>query len=150
MLKKIISTSLLVIASISFTTSYAFAANITNINNAVENSRHLLEGETFTLDQPCRFFNDYNYKLYHCQMMIAPLALVNDKTLAATKTSDNLLHRQISFIRKEGGFAIFKLLPISTHSTTEENDSDNNDTPPEVAKKQLSFLGFNGEHKEKK
>ncbi|MCD9515496.1 hypothetical protein [Photobacterium carnosum] len=150
MLKKIISTSLLVIASISFTTSYAFAANITDINNAVENSRHLLEGETFTLDQPCRFFNDYNYKLYHCQMMIAPLALVNDKTLAATKTSDNLLHRQISFIRKEGGFAIFKLLPISTHPTTEENDSDSSDTPPEVAKKQLSFLGFNGEHKEKK
>ncbi|MCD9529828.1 hypothetical protein [Photobacterium carnosum] len=149
MLKKIISTSLLVIASISFTTSYAFAANITDINNAVENSRHLLEGETFTLDQPCRFFNDYNYKLYHCQMMIAPLALVNDKTLAATKTSDNLLHRQISFIRKEGGFAIFKLLPISTHPTTEENDSDSSDTPPEVAKKQLSFLGFNGEHKEK-
>lgn len=149
MLKKIISTSLLVIASISFTTSYAFAANITDINNAVENSRHLLEGETFTLDQPCRFFNDYNYKLYHCQMMIAPLALVNDKTLAATKTSDNLLHRQISFIRKEGGFAIFKLLPISTHPTTEENDNDSNDTPPEVAKKQLSFLGFNGEHKEK-
>lgn len=150
MLKKIISTSLLVIASISFTTSYAFAANITDINNAVENSRHLLEGETFTLDQPCRFFNDYNYKLYHCQMMIAPLALVNDKTLAATKTSDNLLHRQISFIRKEGGFAIFKLLPISTHPTTEENDSDSSDTPPEVAKKQLSFVGFNGEHKEKK
>lgn len=150
MLKKIISTSLLVITSISFTTSYAFAANITDINNAVENSRHLLEGETFTLDQPCRFFNDYNYKLYHCQMMIAPLALVNDKTLAATKTSDNLLHRQISFIRKEGGFAIFKLLPISTHPTTEENDSDSSDTPPEVAKKQLSFLGFNGEHKEKK
>ncbi|MCD9536348.1 hypothetical protein GRJ22_02830 [Photobacterium carnosum] len=150
MLKKIISTSLLVIASISFTTSYAFAANITDINNAVENSRHLLEGETFTLDQPCRFFNDYNYKLYHCQMMIAPLALVNDKTLAATKTSDNLLHRQISFIRKEGGFAIFKLLPISTHPTTEENDNDSNDTPPEVAKKQLSFVGFNGEHKEKK
>ncbi|MCD9497985.1 hypothetical protein [Photobacterium carnosum] len=150
MLKKIISTSLLVIASISFTTSYAFSANITDINNAVENSRHLLEGETFTLDQPCRFFNDYNYKLYHCQMMIAPLALVNDKTLAATKTSDNLLHRQISFIRKEGGFAIFRLLPISTHPTTEENDSDSSDTPPEVAKKQLSFLGFNGEHKEKK
>ncbi|MBY3787361.1 hypothetical protein HPQ32_02720 [Photobacterium carnosum] len=150
MLKKIISTSLLVIASISFTTSYAFAANIIDINNAVENSRHLLEGETFTLDQPCRFFNDYNYKLYHCQMMIAPLALVNDKTLAATKTSDNLLHRQISFIRKEGGFAIFKLLPISTHPTTEENDNDSNDTPPEVAKKQLSFVGFNGEHKEKK
>ena len=150
MLKKIISTSLLVIASISFTSSYAFAANITDINNAVENSRHLLEGETFTLDQPCRFFNDYNYKLYHCQMMIAPLALVNDKTLAATKTSDNLLHRQISFIRKEGGFAIFRLLPISTHPTTEENDSDSSDTPPEVAKKQLSFLGFNGEHKEKK
>ncbi|MCD9495392.1 hypothetical protein [Photobacterium carnosum] len=150
MLKKIISTSLLVIASISFTTSYAFAANITDINNAVENSRHLLEGETFTLDQPCRFFNDYNYKLYHCQMMIAPLALVNDKTLAATKTSDNLLHRQISFIRKESGFAIFRLLPISTHPTTEENNSDSSDTPPEVAKKQLSFLGFNGEHKEKK
>ncbi|WP_297478191.1 hypothetical protein [uncultured Photobacterium sp.] len=150
MLKKIITTSLLVITGISFTTSCVFAANITDINNAVENSRHLLEGETFTLDQPCRFFNDYSYKLYHCQAMIAPLALVNDKTLAATKETDTLLHRQISFVRKEGGFAIFRLLPLTTHPVIEENDDDSSYTPSAAAKKQLSILGFKGEHKEKK
>ena len=150
MLKKIITTGLLVITGISFTTSCVFAANITDINNAVENSRHLLEGETFTLDQPCRFFNDYSYKLYHCQAMIAPLALVNDKTLAATKETDNLLHRQISFVRKEGGFAIFRLLPVSPQSEAEEGNDDSSHTPPAAAKKQLAILGFKSSHKEQK
>ncbi|MEC6815152.1 hypothetical protein VXS05_08785 [Photobacterium toruni] len=148
MLKKIITTSLLVITSISFTTSCAFAANITDLNSAVENSRHLLEGETFTLDHPCRFFNDYSYKLYHCQAMIAPLALIKDKTLTATTETDNLLHRQIAFVRKEGGFAIFRLLPISKQPITEDGDNDSSYTPPAAAKKQLSFLGFKDSEKE--
>jgi hypothetical protein len=150
MLKKIITTSLLVITGISFTASCAFAANVMDINRAVENSRHLLEGETFTLDEPCRLFTDYSYKIYHCQAMIAPLALVKDKTLAATNKKDNLLHRQIAFVRKEGGFAIFRLLPVSAHPVTEENDTNNSDTPPATAKKQLSFLGFKGTHQQQK
>lgn len=150
MLKKIITTSLLVITGISFTASCAFAANVMDINRAVENSRHLLEGETFTLDEPCRLFTNYSYKLYHCQAMIAPLALIKDKTLAATNENDNLLHRQIAFVRKEGGFAIFRLLPVSTHPVAEENNDDSSYTPPAAAKKQLSFLGFKGSHKEEK
>lgn len=150
MLKKIITTSLLVITGISFTASCAFAANVMDINRAVENNRHLLEGETFTLDEPCRLFTDYSYKIYHCQAMIAPLALVKDKTLAVTNTDDNLLHRQIAFVRKEGGFAIFRLLPLSTHPTAEENNDDSVYTPPAAAKKQLSFLGFKGSNKEQK
>ncbi|SMY16336.1 hypothetical protein [Photobacterium aquimaris] len=150
MLKKIITTSLLVITGISFSASCAFAANVMDINRAVENSRHLLPGETFTLDEPCRFFTDYSYKIYHCQAMIAPLALIKDKTLAATSETDRLLNRQIAFVRKEGGFAIFRLLPISTHPVVEENDSDNSYTPPAAAKKQLSFLGFKGGDKEQK
>ncbi|OBU25125.1 hypothetical protein [Photobacterium aquimaris] len=150
MLKKIITTSLLVITGISFSASCAFAANVMDINRAVENSRHLLPGETFTLDEPCRFFTDYSYKIYHCQAMIAPLALIKDKTLAATSETDRLLNRQIAFVRKEGGFAIFRLLPISTHPVVEENDGDNSYTPPAAAKKQLSFLGFKGGDKEQK
>lgn len=154
MLKKIITTSLLVITGISLTVSSTFAANVMDINRAVENSRHLLEGETFTLDEPCRLFTDYSYKVYHCEAMIAPLALVKDKTLAATSENNNLLHRQIAFVRKEGGFAIFRLLPPSAHPVAEENDNDNesNDsyTPPAAAKKQLSFLGFKGSNKDEK
>ncbi|SMY35053.1 hypothetical protein [Photobacterium andalusiense] len=150
MLKKIITTSLLVITGISFNASCAFAANVMDINRAVENSRHLLPGETFTLDEPCRLFTNYSYKIYHCQAMIAPLALIKDKTLAATSETDRLLNRQIAFVRKEGGFAIFRLLPVSTHPVVEENDGDNSYTPPAAAKKQLSFLGFKGGDKEQK
>ncbi|SMY34254.1 hypothetical protein PMAL9190_01575 [Photobacterium malacitanum] len=150
MLKKIITTSLLVITGISFNASCAFAANIMDINRAVENSRHLLPGETFTLDAPCRLFTDYSYKVYHCQAMIAPLALIKDQVLAATSENDKLLHRQIAFVRKEGGFAIFRLLPVSSHPVVEEKDGDSRYTPPAAAKKQLSFLGFKGSDKEQK
>ena len=83
-------------------------------------------------------------------MLFRSLALVKDKTLAATNKKDNLLHRQIAFVRKEGGFAIFRLLPVSTHPVTEENDTNNSDTPPATAKKQLSFLGFKGTHQQQK
>ncbi|KPA51472.1 hypothetical protein VT25_15180 [Photobacterium leiognathi subsp. mandapamensis] len=119
------------------TTSTVFAAGINDINRAVENSRHLEPGETFTLDQPCKLFNNYEHKIYHCTGMIGPLSLLKDKTLAATSTSDDLLYRDIAFVRKEDGQPVFQLLPKALNKPKSQT------VPSEQsAKQQLSHVGF--------
>lgn len=39
--------------------------------------------------------------------MIGLLSLLQDETLAATKDSDDLLYREVAFVRKEGGQPVF-------------------------------------------
>ncbi|GAA06161.1 hypothetical protein [Photobacterium leiognathi] len=130
------SLTLLSCALLMGTTS-TFASGISDINRAVENSRHLEPGETFTLDQPCKLFNNYEHKIYHCTAMIGPLSLLKDETLAATKDSDDLLYREVAFIRKEDGQPVFRLLPKAENKPAAQTEPN-----AQSAKKQLSHVGF--------
>lgn len=113
-------------------------ASISDINRAVENSRHLEPGESFSLDQPCKLFNNYEHKIYHCTAMIGPLSLIKDQELDAIKSDDELLYRDVAFVRKEDGQPVFRLLP---HEAKTQQISPN--APSEQsAKKQLSHVGF--------
>ncbi|EAR54986.1 hypothetical protein SKA34_09708 [Photobacterium sp. SKA34] len=113
-------------------------ASISDINSAVENSRHLEPGESFALDQPCKLFNNYEHKIYHCTAMIGPLSLIKDNELDAVKSDDKLLYREVAFVRKEDGQPIFRLLPLDEKA----KQTSSNEPSEQSAKKQLSHVGF--------
>lgn len=113
-------------------------ASISDINRAVENSRHLEPGESFSLDQPCKLFNNYEHKIYHCTAMIGPLSLIKDQELDAIKSDDELLYRDVAFVRKEDGQPVFRLLPREEKTQTISPNAPSEQS----AKKQLSHVGF--------
>ncbi|PSV56794.1 hypothetical protein [Photobacterium sp. GB-3] len=117
-------------------------ASISDINRAVENSRHLEPGETFVLDQPCKLFNNYEHKIYHCTAMIGPLSLIKDQQLDAIKSNNELLYRDVAFVRKEDGQPVFRLLPRAAKTPEQTPPISSNESSEQSAKKQLSHVGF--------
>lgn len=133
-------TMLASIALLSLSTTVC--ASISDINRAVENSRHLEPGETFVLDQPCKLFNNYEHKIYHCTAMIGPLSLIKNQELNAIKSDDELLYRDVAFVRKEDGQPVFRLLAKEAKTSEQTPQISSNETSKQSAKKQLSHVGF--------
>ncbi|KJF82102.1 hypothetical protein [Photobacterium angustum] len=125
-----------------FSLSTTVFASISDINRAVENSRHLEPGESFALDQPCKLFNNYEHKIYHCTAMIGPLSLIKDHELDTIKNDDELLYREVAFVRKEDGQPVFRLLPREAKTPEKTQQTLANEPSEQSAKKQLSHVGF--------